>query len=226
MIKYYLATAILVFSLNIQAQLLTQVSFSEGTSLSSFSFLTDQKVVIRISAEGNVVEWGTDPGVGRYNYYTGKLQPFMGRVDNYPATSYDSVLRGKVKSIGTCALTYYGSSEPETKRGKIKSIGSLQLDYFSYESMDNKGKLKLAGTTQFNYYPSVENDAFRGKLKSVGNTVINWYSSFEDKLIKGKIKSIGSFNYTWYSSHDLNGYGGLKSGALTQLVNGITYIIR
>jgi len=226
MIKHFLATAILVLSLNTQAQQLTQVNFSEGTLLSSFSFLTDQKVVIRISAEGNVIEWGTDPGIGRYNYNTGKLQPFMGRVDNYPATSYDSVLRGKVKSIGTCALTYYGSSEPETKRGKVKSIGSLQLDYFSYESMDNKGRLKSAGINQINYYSTTENDAFRGKLKSVGNTGITWYSSFEDKFIKGKIKSIGGFNYTWYSSHDMNGYGGLKSGSLTQLVNGVTYIIR
>ena len=226
MMKYFFSTICLFILLNGYTQEFSQVSFSEGSSLSSFSFLTDQKAVIRISPEGNVMEWGTDPGVGRYNYYTGKLQPYMGRVDYYPATTYDSILRGKVKSIGTCALTYYGGSEPETKRGKVKSIGSMQLDYFSYESMDNKGKLKSAGYTQINYYPSIENEAVRGKLKSVGNTAIAWYSSFEDKLIKGKIKSIGSFNYSWYSSHDLNGYGGLKSGALTQIVNGVTYIVR
>ena len=226
MIRHFLAATSLFIAVSSYAQQLSQVSFSEGSSLSSFSFITDQKVVIRISVEGNLIEWGTDPGVGRYNYYTGKLQPFMGRVDRYEGTTYDSVLRGKVKSIGTCALTYYGSSEADTKKGKVKSIGILQLDYFSYESMDNKGRLKSAGYTQLDYYPSVENEAVRGKLKSVGNTAITWYSSFDDRLIRGKIKSIGSFNYTWYSSHDLNGYGGLKSGSLTQIVNGVTYIVR
>ncbi len=208
------------------SQQLSQVNFSDGSMFSSFSFITDQKVVIRISIDGKMIEWGTDPGVGRYNYYTGKLQPFMGRVDYYSATEYDSLLRGKVKSIGTCSFTYYGSSEPETKRGKLKTIGKAQLDYFSYESVDNKGKLKSVDYTPLDYYSSFENEAFKGKLKTVGNTALTWYSSFDDKMIRGKIKSIGNFNYTWYSSHDINGYGGLKSGSQTQLVNGITYIIR
>jgi hypothetical protein len=226
MIRPFLVLLVLLSAVGSHSQELSQVSFSEGSTLSSFSFITDQKVVIRISVEGKIIEWGTDPGIGRYNYYTGKLQPFMGRVEYYSPTEYDSTSRGRVKSIGTCTLSYYGSSEADAKRGKIKSIGKLLLDYVSYESMDNKGKLKSAGNTLFDYYSSFENEAFRNKLKSVGNTSITWYSSFDDKLIKGKIKSIASFNYTWYSSHDINGYGGLKSGSQTQNVNGVTYIIR
>ncbi|HLG38344.1 MAG TPA: hypothetical protein VI461_01710 [Chitinophagaceae bacterium] len=206
------------------AQQLSQVTFSEGANLSSFSFITDQKVVIRVSPEGKVIEWGTDPGIGRYKYYTGKLQPFTGRIEYYAATEYDSVLRGKVKSIGTCFLTYYGASETEVKIGKVKSIGLQQLDYIGYESIDNKGKLKSAGYTVFDYYPNSENESFRGKLKSVGNSAITWYSSFDDKKIMGKIKSIGTFNYTWYTSHDR--YSGLKSGPQTQVINGVTYIVR
>lgn len=226
MIRKLLPVFLLICALRSYSQQLSQVSLKEGTTLSSFSFITDQKVVIRISDDGKVIEWGTDPGVGRYNYYTGQLQPFMGRVDYYSNTEYDSLLRGKVKSIGTCGLTYYGSSEPETKRGKVKAIGKLQLDYFSYESMDNKGKLKMAGGTMLDYYSSFDNESFKGKLKTIGITTITWYSSFDDKLVKGKIKSIGNFNYAWYTSHELNGYGGLKSGSQTQVVNGVTYIIR
>jgi hypothetical protein len=209
-------------------QNLSQVTFSEGANLSSFSFITDQKVVIRISPDGKVLEWGMDPGLGRYNYYTGKLQPYMGRVEYYGATEYDSILRGKVKSIGTCLVTYYGSSEMGAKIGKTKSLGSVALDYYTnYENVDNKGKLKSAGYILFDYYPSLENDAFKNKLKTVGNTSIAYYSSFDDNLIKGKIKSIGTFTYTWYSSHDIKGYGGgMKSGSVTQNINGVTYIVR
>jgi hypothetical protein len=224
--KVLLSLLLLLFFSGSYSQELSQVTFSEGSSLSSFSFITDQKVVIRISPEGKIIEWGMDPGIGRYNYYTGKLQPFMGRVEYYAATEYDSVLRGKVKSIGTCRLTYYGATEPETKIGKLKSIGLEQLDYIGYESIDNKGKLRSAGYTLLEYYPSSENEAIKGKLKSVGNTSITWYSSFDDKLIRGKVKNIGTFAYAWYTSHDINGYGGLKSGSPTQVINGVTYIVR
>jgi hypothetical protein len=224
--KVLLSIHLLFFSLCSYSQELSQVTFSEGANLSSFSFFTDQKVVIRISPDGKIIEWGMDPGIGRYNYYTGKLQPFMGRVEYYTAAEYDSVLRGKVKSIGTCRLTYYGSSEMDMKVGKIKSIGSTALDYVGNESIDNKGKLKMVGYILFEYYSSFENEAYKGKLKLVGNTPITWYSSFDDKLIKGKVKTIGTFTYTWYTSHDIHGYGGLKSGSPTQVVNGVTYIVR
>lgn len=228
MTRAFLFIGFLFFALCTCAQELSQVTFSEGANLSSFSFITDQKVVIRISAKGEIIEWGMDPGLGRYNYYTGKLQPYMGRVEYYGATAYDSILRGKVKSIGTCSLTYYDSHDMDTKIGKIKSLGSVPIDYYTnYEGMDNKGKLKSAGYILFDYYTSLENDAFKNKLKTVGNTSISYYSSFDDKLIKGKIKSIGSFTYTWYSSHDIKGSGGaLKSGSATQKINGVTYIVR
>jgi hypothetical protein len=223
--KIYLSLLLLLLSLTSFSQELSQITLSEGANLSSFSFITDQKVVIRVSPDGKLIEWGMDPGVGRYNYYTGKLQPFMGRVDYYASTEFDSTLRGKIKSIGTCNITYYGSYEMDSKKGRIKSIGSQQLDYIGYESIDNKGKLKSIGYTLLDYYPSSENDAFRGKLKSVGNTTITWYSSFDDKMIRGKIKSIGTVSYSWYTSHDL-GYGGLKSGKQTENINGVTYIVR
>jgi hypothetical protein len=215
-----------IISLGASAQELSQVAFTDGANLNYFSFITDQKVVIRITPEGKIIEWGTDPGLGRFNYYSGKLQPYMGRVDYYRTSEYDSILRNKVRSIGTCNITYYGSNEVNTRSGKIKSIGSVELDYIGYESIDNKGKIKSIGYNTVEYYPASENEAYRGKLKSIGLTAFTWYSSFDDKLIKGKIKSIGNYTYTWYASYELHGYGGLKAGSPTQLVNGVTYIVR
>jgi hypothetical protein len=227
--RVLLAITFLFLSLSALSQELSQVIFSGGTTLHSFSFITDQKVIIRISADGGLLEWGTDPGPGRYNYYSGKLQPYLGRVDYYSSTEYDSLSRGKVKTIGTSTITYYSSSEQKTKAGKIKSIGRVFLDYYSnFDNEALKGKLKSAGYISFDYYSSSENEAFRSKLKAVGNTPIVYYSSFDDKLIKGKVKSIGSFSYIWYSSHDSREFqgGGLKSGSDTRNVNGVTYIVR
>lgn len=229
MSRLILPTLILLFCLPGQSQQLSQVMISGGSTISSVSFSTDQKVVIRISLDGGLLEWGTDPGPGRYNYYSGQLQPYMGRVDYYSASEFDSLLRGKVKSIGTARITYYSATEEKSKAGKIKTIGTAALDYYSnFDNEAYRGKLKSAGYVALDYYPFTENEAYRGKLKSIGNTSINWYSTFDDKLIKGKVKSIGSFSYTWYSSHDSREFqgGGLKSGQPTQNINGVTYVVR
>jgi len=217
----FLLPALFTFS-----QKLSRITFSGGTTLSSFSFLTDQQVIIKISEDGQIIEWGIDWDPRRYNYYPGKLDPFMARVDYYGPES-DSVFRGKVKSIGTCFLTYYNQYETNEKIGKVKSIGNLALDYYTnYEATAPKGKLKSISTILLSYYSSYENEAFRGKLKSVGNNLITYYSTFDDKLIKGKLKSVGPVTYTWYASYDGRGYGGaLKTGSVTENVTGITYII-
>lgn len=206
------------------SQELTHVTFSGGATLSSFSFRTDQEIIIRISDDGKVLEWGTDPGPGRYYYDPRKLQTYLGRVE-YFGQEYDSVFRGKVKSIGTCTFTYYDKYETATKIGKLKTIGRVAVDYYdNYEDVAYKGKLRFAGSILFSYYSSFENEAFRGKLKSVNNNSITYYSTFDDKAIKGKIKSIGGFEYIWYSSYDRY-QGGLRSGSVTQIINGITYTI-
>jgi hypothetical protein len=206
------------------SQELTHVTFSGAATLSSFSFLTDQEIIIRISEEGKLLEWGTDPGPGRYYYDPRKLQPYLGRVE-YFGQEYDSVFRGKVKSIGTCTFTYYDKYETATKIGKLKTIGRVPVDFYdNYEDAAYKGKLKFAGPVLFSYYSSFENEAFRGKLKSVNNNSITYYSTFDDKAIKGRIKNIGGFAYIWYSSYEQY-HGSLKSGSVTQIINGITYTI-
>ena len=224
--RFFVLLSFLGLTISSYSQELSYVTFSGGTTFSSFSFTTDQQIIIKISDDGKVLEWGNQQEAGRYYGTPGKLQPYMGRVDYY-GTEADSISKGKVKSIGTCNFTYYGAFETAEKAGKIKSIGRTSLDYYSnYDNQAFRGKLKFAGNTMFSYYANYDNEAFVGKLKSVANTTLTYYSTFDDKLIRGKIKSIGSFNYAWYSSFDSRMYqGGLKSGALFQNVNGVVYTI-
>jgi hypothetical protein len=215
---------VLILTLIVHSQQLSQVTFSSGSNLDYISFLTDQGVLIRISPEGKILEWGTELLSDRYNYYAPKLQPFMGRMEYFDDQS-DSAFRGKIKSIGTCTITYYGSYESDGKPGKIRSIGTALFDY--YNNFDDKlyrGKIKFAGNLEVDFYSSFVDEAYRGKLKAIGNTAITYYSSFDDKAFKGKIKSIGSVPYVWYSSFDIN-RSGLKSGLYRQNVGAITYIL-
>jgi hypothetical protein len=225
MIRLFSPLPLLFLALCTHSQELTHVAFSGASTLSSIAFTTDQQVIVKVTADGKVLEWGTEWDPRRYNYTPGKLEPFMGRVDYYGQEAPDSSLRGKVKSIGTCILTYYGSYDIETKRGKLKSIGHTMLDYYSnYENEAYRGKIQTAGSILFTYFGSYENEAIQGKLKSVNNTQIVYYSTFDDKSIKGKLKSIGMYNYIWYTSNDQY-RGALKSGLLKPNVNGVTYYI-
>ncbi len=219
-------TLCLLFYLISQSQELSQVKYSNGSALTSFSFITDQKIVIRISDDGKIVEWGNLWDKGYYNYYPGKLQQYMGRVEYYGAEG-DSINIGKVKSIGTCFITYYGSFEIPTNAGKVKTIGRTNLNYYTnFENEAFTGKLKSAGNTALNYYSSFDNEAIIGKPKSIGFNQITYYTTFDDKVLQGKIKSIGNMKYTWYGSTDRREYrGALKSPATEQIIGGINFIV-
>ncbi len=209
------------------SQKLSQVMLAANGNLLSIGFLTDQTVTINLSPDGNMLEFGTEYERGSIYYYPGKLQPYIGRVDYYGAET-DEALKGKVKSIGSCAVTYFASYENKLQQGKVKTIGSITLNYYSdYDNETFKGKLKSAGSVLLNFYSSFDNEAFKGKLKNLGGTSLNYYSSFDDKAFKGKIKSIGNYNYSWYSSYDRKEYqGAMKTGSQTQLVNGINFILK
>lgn len=222
------AIPFLLLALYSHSQSLSQVSLANASSLSYFSFITDQGILLRVSEDGKLLEWGTELQSERSsNYYAPKLQAYMGRIDYY-GNEVDSAYRGKIKSIGTCSFTYYNSLELDDKPGKIKTIGRLVLDYYSrFDNPAFKGKLKTAGTISFDYYSQFEDEGSRGKLKSVGPTKLVYHSKFDDKYIQGKVKSIGSFAYVWGTSLDPKGYGGaLKSGQYRQNVNGVIYILR
>lgn len=219
---------LLVFNICVSAQQLKQITFANASTLSWFTFSTDQDILVRVSEEGKILEYGSEIASERaINYFSPKLQPYMGRVDYY-GTEADTINKGKIKNIGTCYITYYPATEVEEKRGKIKSIGRTMLDYYTrFDNPAYKGKLRTAGSYNLDYYSLTDNEAVRGKLKTVGITRIVYNSSFDDKMIQGKVKSIGSVSYVWGTSLDAKGYGGaLKSGQYRQNVDGITYILR
>lgn len=206
---------------------LYQVSFSRDGGFAYFSLLTDREVLLRISVDGKLMEWGIEVQSNYSNeYYAPRLQPYMGRVEYYGQEA-DSIQRGKIRSIGTAYFTYYGITDTEEKRGKIRSIGSNIFDYYGdYDNKAMRGKIKFIGSSPIEYYLPSENEAIAGKLKTVGSTTIQYYSSFDDKLIRGKIKSIGYQQYIWYTSTDRPGFGGtLKAGRMRQQIGSITYII-
>ena len=209
------------------SQSLSHITLSGGSNLTSFSFTTDQKVIINISPDGKVLEWGIEMPTWRTGYIPGKLDPYMARVTYYDQ-QVDSAYIGKVKSIGTCQLIYYNSLENSMQRGKLKKIGNIDLDYFNdYENEALRGKLKFIGSQVVSFYSSTDNEGYRGKLKSVGSTQLSYFSSLDDQLIRGKIKSIGSVSYAWYTSFETSRFhAGLKIGSYTQSINGIIYYIR
>ncbi|MEI9959360.1 MAG: hypothetical protein WDM90_24275 [Ferruginibacter sp.] len=164
--KIIIAVSTFFVAFSAFSQTLNQISFSGATNLSFFSFITDQQAQIRISAEGNIIEWGIAYEQGRMGYYEGKLQPYMGRVDYYGQEA-DAAYKGKVKSIGACTITYFPSSSPDEQKGKVKSIGMVMMDYYmNYDNESIRGKLKSAGGTAINYFLSYDNEAYKGKLKN------------------------------------------------------------
>ncbi len=210
------------------AQQLSQVSFSGGSKLSHLSLLTDREVLIRLSDDGRITEWGIEEQSLRMrDYYAPRLQPYAGRVEYY-GTEADSVSRGRLKSIGSSVITYFGAWETPDKIGKIRSVGYLQFDYFSlYDNKALQGKIKSIGNISLDYYSSFDNESLQGKLKAVVSTQISYYSSFDDRLIRGKVKSIGPVNYTWYTSIERGNYGGgLKSGPWRQNTGGVLYVLQ
>ena len=128
--KFIIGIFILLVTDCASSQRLSQVRFQNSANLEYFSFLTDQGVLIRVSVDGKVLEWGTEVMADRGYYFAPKLQPFMGRVEFFGPES-DTAFTGKVKSIGTAFITYYGPYEEESKRWKLKSISTLQFDYFA-----------------------------------------------------------------------------------------------
>jgi hypothetical protein len=224
--RFFIAILLLVISLSGNTQQLAQVTFGDGENFSYFSFITSENVLIRVSQDGNVQEWGIElQSMRNDNYFAPKLQPYLGRIEFYGPES-DVAYKGKLKSIGTCFLTYYDHYENDTRSGKLKSVGTVFIDYFdNVEKAELRGKIKSIGNRPLQYYSSIEDAGSRNKLKSIENTVITYHSSLEDKKIKGKIKSIGSQNFAWFSTFDLNRYG-LKSGLYRTNINGITYILR
>lgn len=223
--KSFFLIIILFFSVLANAQKLAQVSFLDNRNLSFFTLQDDQGVLIRLSVDGKLLEWGSEVMADRGYYYAPRLLPYMGRIEYY-GNDVDSAFRGKVKSIGISSITYYGSNDEAMKKGKVKMLGMLNFDYYAaYDEKSMQGKLKFIGGLLLDYYRGYENEAYRGKLKSIGSTTITYYSVFEDRYNAGKLKTIGSMTYNWYSEYD-RARGAFKGTNYRQIVGGINFILR
>jgi hypothetical protein len=223
--KSFILISILFFSAFSYAQKLAQASFLDSRNLSFFTLQDDQGVLIRLSIDGKLLEWGSEIMADRGYYYAPKLQPYMGRVEYY-GNDVDSAFRGKVKSIGISSITYFSSNDETMKKGKVKMVGMLNFDYYSgYDEKSLQGKLKFIGGLLLDYYRSYENEAYRGKLKSIGSTAITYYSIFEDRYNVGKLKTVGSVMYNWYSEYD-RAKGAFKGTNYRQNIGGINFILR
>lgn len=221
--------AVLIFACNYgYTQQLSQVTFSQVSNFSWFSLLTNQNILIRVSAHGKISEYGTEEAsVYNRDFFAPKLIPYSGVVSYYQHDP-DSILNGKIKNIGTCYFTYYGSKDYPERAGKIRSAGNLNFDYYrNYEDPLNYGKIKNIGTNLISYYSEYENEAYKGKLKGIGNTAITYYSSFDNPSLKGKLKSIGSYRLDWTTTSGSNGFVYyLKTANQRPLIDGMTYVLQ
>ena len=223
--RTFLYLCLLLLLNNAYSQKLSQVGFSQASNFSWFSIITNQNILIRISDDGQILQFGTEQTSLYGNYFAPNLIPFSGSI-NYYQNGIDYGLNGKIKNIGACFFTYYGSNDYPEKVGKIKTAGNLFFDYYrQYGDALTAGKIQTIGTATITWYNSMDNDALKGKLKSVGKTVIDYYSSFDDPYLKGKLKTIGGYKYNWSTVFNGREFQTiLKTGNQRQVINGITFV--
>lgn len=229
MAKLCLITVLTFLLTQAFAQKIAQITIENRSksNASTIVFLVDETVLVNMTNDGKIIDWGIEYNTLQTSVYPGKLQKYMGREEYYPATA-DSAYRGKVKYIGRTPITYYSSDENEMFKGKVKTMGSLFLDYYTlYDNPAYKGNLKNAGGTAFTYYGSFDDETYRGKLKSVGGTILTYYGLVDDKAYRGKIKNLDRSLFTYYSSYDTPGYSGIIKTGFPILYNrGIKFYIQ
>lgn len=220
--------AFILLSASSMAQNLARVTITESGQIEKLSFGLKENVMLNISKDGNILDWGIDRYAGQLvENKPGFLDPYQGRVEYYNESDNEA-FRGKVKSIGGIMITYFPSSAEDGFAGKVKSVGPNKFDY--YKSIENeafRGNIKSAGQTTFTWYSTYDNAAFSGKPKSIGSSNISFYSNFDDQAYRGKLKSVGSQNFTYFSSSDLKDYRGRpKNWVQFQFINGIKYYFK
>ncbi|MEO8764396.1 MAG: hypothetical protein ABI416_08915 [Ginsengibacter sp.] len=227
MIKLY--TQILLTCLLSPAfcQKVAKITIDNRGNADIISFLVDETVIVNLSKDGKIIDWGIENNTVRANIYPGRLDKYMGKEEYFPATDNEAYA-GKVKYIGRTPFTYYTASDGESLKGKVKTIGTSLLDYYMpYDDPAFRGFIKTAGPVTFTYYRSFDNEAFKGKIKSVGATTLAYYGSFDDKAFKGKVKNIDRAAYTYYSSYEKKEYSGmLKTGSQILFSGDVKYFIK
>ena len=95
------------------SQKLNKVTISNNGKNVVITMLLDQNVVLNISQDGTIVDWGVDKYVDRRaDYYERSLEKFEGRVENYKDNDNEAY-KGKIKFIGGVQIKYFDSYEDE-----------------------------------------------------------------------------------------------------------------
>jgi len=226
--KILVAIAFLLCSIAGISQKVNKITLADNGSSSIITFALDENVVVSISQNGNLVEWGVDRYAGRLDNIQRKLDEYTGRVEYYTENDNEA-FRGKIKYIGKTLITYYASFDNQFFAGRIKAVGSQNIEYYNnFDETASQGKIKQIGQMPFSYYSSFDNEAYKGKIKSAGSVAITYYSAIEDKGFAGKIKSIGGNNFVYYSSQEaqVGLRGMLRTGRQVQIINGVTFWVK
>src|SRR6476661_7849296 len=88
------------------SQSLSKIILTETGNLTAISFDLAENVVVNVSQEGSLGDWGIDLYKGRYEMNRPKLDPYTGRVEYYTENDNEA-FRGKIKYIGKTLITYY-----------------------------------------------------------------------------------------------------------------------
>src|SRR5678815_2522924 len=83
--QIFIVIAFVLFSPSSFSQKLSQVSLAGGY----ISILIDQNVLIRITPDGRLIDWGTELASQRTNSYDPKLQPYLGSCLLYTSDAAD-----------------------------------------------------------------------------------------------------------------------------------------
>ena len=220
-------SAALLFA-NCFSQSVTKITMSESGNIEAFAFEPETNLMLNISPEGSIKNWGYDvfKERGAENFQE-KLDKYQGNIEYY-SDKDNEAFRGKLKYIGRTLLTYYTAEEAEEFTGRLKSVGTSFIEYYyPYENEAFRGRLKRVGNNTVTWYSSFENEASRGKLKSFGSTRITYYSSSSDKAYMGKVKSINSTAFSYYSSFDKTELRGRMSSSTQILyINGTKFLVK
>jgi hypothetical protein len=207
-------------------QNLAQITIDNRGSQDIITFLVDESVVVNVTKDGKIIDWGTEYTTALTGVYP-RLEKYMGREEYYPSTDNEAY-SGKIKYIGRTLVAYYTSDDGQWLKGKVKSVGNIIMDYYTdYDDAAYKGYLRNAGTVPLTYYSSFNDEFYKGKIKSVGSTMLSYYGAFDDKAYRGKIKNVDRNSFTYYSSYDRPEYKGImKTGPQIISSGSIKYIIK
>src|SRR4029079_6789867 len=120
MTKLYIAI-LLTMSFHLAfAQRLAKITIDNRGNSDIISFLVDETVIVNLSKDGKIIDWGIENNTARANIYPGRLDKYMGKEEYFPTTDNEAYA-GKIKYIGRTAITYYTSSDGESLKGKVKT---------------------------------------------------------------------------------------------------------